>query len=135
MTRLAGGLAAALLLGAVLFPGASSAGWVIASQSSTPEGKTFRDTEYFQRDKVRTESEGSAHVLDFARRRIVWIDTKEKKYSAMTFDEFRRMMRESMRKASAAKDGATRPVEEKKGEVLDSIRDRTKEGIKKLFKW
>ena len=41
--------------------------------------------------------------------------------------------------AEEAKDAASRgdqePAQEKKGEVLDSISEGTKEGIKKLFKW
>jgi hypothetical protein len=35
----------------------------------------------------------------------------------------------------AASRGAQEPVQEKKGEVLDSIREGAKKGIKKLFKW
>jgi len=95
--------AGALLL-LVLFCGTAEAGWVIASRYAGRGGSAGTATTSFQRDQVREESPDSVHVMDFRARRILWIQPKEKKYSVMTFDEFRKMMREAMENARKARE-------------------------------
>ena len=96
----AGRLALALAL--VLAAGVADAGWEIHSRSIGKGGQGEEEVSYFQKDRIRSESAGSTTVMDFASRKIIWIDKKERKYSVMTIDEFKRMMREGLRNASQA---------------------------------
>ncbi|MBF8259079.1 MAG: hypothetical protein HW377_1453 [Actinobacteria bacterium] len=89
------------ILGLVLFLGTAEAGWVIQAESRGGMG-TSQETTWFQKEKIRSEGGDHAHIMDFTERRILWIDTKQRKYSSMTFDEFKQFMRESMGQASAA---------------------------------
>lgn len=85
----------------LLLPGTAGAGWVIHSRSTGFGGKA-KEVTYFQRDKVRTEIGGSAHVMDFAAKKILMIDNGKRQFSVMTFEEFKRMVREGMKQASQA---------------------------------
>lgn len=75
---------------------------MIQSQYVGQGGTPDTGVAYFQRDKIREESRDQATVMDFASRRIIMVHDKEKTYSVMTFDEFKKMMRESMGEARAA---------------------------------
>jgi hypothetical protein len=77
---------------------------VIQSRTSGSGGKAEQEVSYFQRDRVRTEASGGAHVMDFAARKIITIDTGGKKYNVMTFEEFKKMVRESMKASRQAMD-------------------------------
>lgn len=101
MRRIATGCAI-FLFGCFLLLGSAEAGWMIHSQYGGPSGTSEKEVVYFQRDKVREESGGQTTVMDFASRQIIMVQDKEKKYSVMTFDEFKKMMRESMGKAREA---------------------------------
>jgi len=85
----------------VLFLGTAEAGWVIQAESRGGMG-TSQDTTWFQKEKIRSEGGDHAHIMDFTARQVLWIDMKQRKYSSMTFDEFKQFMRESMRQANAA---------------------------------
>jgi hypothetical protein len=101
MNRTATGrLAVALAL--VLVAGVANAGWEIHSRSIRKGGQGEEEVSYFQKDRIRSESADMATVMDFSSRKIVWIDKKERKYSVMTIDEFKKMMREGLRNASQA---------------------------------
>jgi hypothetical protein len=95
---------AAFFICCFLLLGPAEAGWVIHSQTTGFGEKAEKDVVYFQRDRVRTDASGSTHVMDFVKRKIIMIDNKEKTYSVMTFDEFKKMMREAMSKAREAMD-------------------------------
>ena len=95
---------AAFFIGCFLLPGPAEAGWVFHSRNTRSGGKAIKEANYFERDRIRMETSGSAHVMDFVKRKIIMIDNKEKTYSVMTFDEFKKMMREGMRKAREAMD-------------------------------
>jgi len=96
------GLTVWFLLGGIV-PGTAHAGWVITSRHGS--GKRFdSEATYFQKDRIRAESGQTAHVMDFVARRIIWIDHAERRYSVMTFEQFRQMIRESMRAARQAMD-------------------------------
>jgi hypothetical protein len=88
----------------LMLPGTAEAGWVIHSRSTGFDGKAQKEVSYFQSDMVRMEASGSAHVMNFASRKIIMVDEKKKKYSVMTFDEWKKMMRDSMRQAREAMD-------------------------------
>ena len=96
MRRVAAAVAA-FFIGCFLLPGPAEAGWVIHSRSTGFGGKAEKEVSYFQRDVVRTDASGSAHVMNFASRKIIMVDKKKRKYSVMTFDEFKKVMRESMK--------------------------------------
>jgi hypothetical protein len=101
MKRMATGrLAVALAL--VLVAGVADAGWEIHSRSIRKGGQSGEEVSYFQKDRIRSESADMATVMDFSSRKIVWIDKKERKYSVMTIDEFKKTMREGPRQASQA---------------------------------
>ncbi len=101
MRRITAACVAMIALG-FLLPGSAEAGWVIHSRSTGFGGKAEKEVSYIQRDVVRTEASGSAHVMNFASRKIIMGDEKERKYSVMTFEEFKRMVREGMKQASQA---------------------------------
>lgn len=102
MGAIARWVVAASAAGGILI-GTAEAGWVIASRHGS--GNRFdQEVSYFQKDRVRQESGDTVHVMDFIRRQIIWIDKRERKYSVMTFDEFRQMLRESMKAARGAMD-------------------------------
>ncbi|MGA7103750.1 MAG: DUF4412 domain-containing protein [Candidatus Deferrimicrobiaceae bacterium] len=88
---------AALFIGCFLLLGPAEAGWVVHSQNARSGGKARKETNYFERNRIRTEVEESAHVMNFATRKIIWIEKKEGKYSVMTFEELKKMMREGMK--------------------------------------
>lgn len=93
-----------LLVGAIalfLLAGTADAGWVIRSESRG-ETRASQETTWFQKDRIRTDSGDHSNIMDFAARRIIWIDREKKKYSSMTFDEFKQVMRDSMKQANAA---------------------------------
>jgi hypothetical protein len=94
----------ALIVGCLLLSGTAQAGWEIHSRYAGTGGTAEKEVSYFQRDKIREESGDQATVMDFAARTILMIDGREKTYSVMTFDEFKKMMREGMRKAREAMD-------------------------------
>jgi hypothetical protein len=94
----------ASIVGSLLFFGTAEAGWEIHSRYAGYGGTTEKEVSYFQRNQVREESGDQITVMDFAARKIIMIDGKEKTYSVMTFEEFKRMMREGMRKAREAMD-------------------------------
>jgi hypothetical protein len=91
-----------VILGCFLLLGTADAGWVIHSRTSGAGGKANQEVSYFQRDQVRTEASGSVQVMDFAARKILTIDTGGKKYSVMTFEEFKKMVREGMKASRQA---------------------------------
>jgi hypothetical protein len=95
MNRIFIGCAVAFSL-SVASVGTAEAGWVITDRYTVRDGKTGTQTTYFQKDQVRQEGEDAAQVMDFKSRTIIWIRPKERKYSVMTFDEFRQTMREAM---------------------------------------
>ena len=101
MRRVAAGSVAAII-GCFLLLGTADAGWVIHSRASGSGGKAEQEVSYFQRDPVRTEASGSVQVMDFAARKIIMIDPGRKKYSVMTFEEFKKMVREGMKASRQA---------------------------------
>src|SRR3972149_3479821 len=103
MRRVATG-SVVVIIGCFLLLGTADAGWVIHSRTSGSGGKAEQEVSYFQRDRVRTEASGSVHVMDFAERKITTIDTGGKKYSVMTFEEFKKMVREGMKASRQAMD-------------------------------
>jgi len=96
MRRVAAAVAA-FSIGCFLLPGVAEAGWVVHSQNTGSRGKTMKETSYYERDRIRMEVEDGAHVMNFATRKIIWIMKKEGKYSVMTFEEFKQMIRETMK--------------------------------------
>jgi len=94
----------ALIVGCLLLFGTAEAGWEIHSRYTGYGGTTEKEASYFQRDQIREESGDQITVMDFVARKIIMIDGKEKTYSVMTFDEFKKMMREGMEKAREAMD-------------------------------
>src|SRR3972149_1747464 len=103
MRRVATG-SVVVIIGCFLLLGTADAGWVIHSRTSGSGGKAEQEVSFFQRDRVRTEASGSVHVMDFAERKIITIDTGGKKYSVMTFEEFKKMVREGMKASRQAMD-------------------------------
>src|SRR3970040_1672862 len=101
MRRVAAG-SVVVIIGCFLLLGTADAGWVIHSRNSGSGGKAEQEVSYFQRDRVRTEASGSVQVMDFAARKIITIDTGGKKYSVMTFEEFKKMVREGMKASRQA---------------------------------
>ncbi|MGB6409917.1 MAG: DUF4412 domain-containing protein [Candidatus Deferrimicrobiaceae bacterium] len=95
MRRVAAAVAA-FFFGFLLL-GQAEAGWVVHSKNTGSRGKAIEDASYFERKQIRMEIEDSAHVMNFDTRKIIWIMKKEGKYSVMTFEEFKKMMRESMK--------------------------------------
>lgn len=91
--------AAVFCIGCFLLSGPSEAGWVVHSKNTGSRGKAIEDASYFERNRIRMEIEDSAHVMDFDTRKIIWIMKKEGKYSVMTFEEFKEMIREAMKTA------------------------------------
>lgn len=89
------------IFGLVLFLGTAEAGWVIQVESRGGM-ETTQETTWLQKEKIRSEGGDHAHIMDFTERRVLWIDSKQRKYSSMTFEEFKQFIRESMRQASAA---------------------------------
>ena len=92
MNRRAWG-AAAGLLGLCLVLGTAHAGWEVFSETREPGKEPDRELFHFQANRFRHQSGNRAEVLDFSRRTVLWSDAAEKKYTVMTFDEFREMMR------------------------------------------
>ena len=90
------------IVGLFLLLGTAEAGWVIQAESRGGGMGASMETTWFQKERIRSEGGDQANVMDFSTRRILWIDKKQRKYSSMTFDEFKHVMRESMRQASAA---------------------------------
>lgn len=92
-------IVSALLLGFLaLGAGAAEAGWVIESRrSGGGQQEPEKETNWFQRDKVRTEGGDYAHVLNYKERKFIGINKKEKKYSVMTFDEYRKKVLGAMK--------------------------------------
>lgn len=90
------------IAGLFLFIGTAEAGWVIHAESRGGRMGTDKETTHFQKQKIRSEGGDQANIMDFSARRILWIDKKQRKYSSMTFEEFKQVMRESMRQAGAA---------------------------------
>jgi hypothetical protein len=103
MRRVAAG-SVVVIIGCFLLLGTADAGWVIHSRTSGSGSKAEQEVSYFQRDRVRTEASGGAHVMDFAARKIIMIDTGGKKYNVMTFEEFKKIVRESMKASRQAMD-------------------------------
>lgn len=97
-----GRILGACVVGLFLFLGTAEAGWVIHAESRGSRMGTDKETTFFQKQKIRSDSGDHANIMDFSTRRILWIDLKQKKYSSMTFEEFKQVMRESMRQAGAA---------------------------------
>lgn len=91
--------AAAVLL--FLSAGAAQAGWMI-EEATRGRNVAMEETNWFQNEKIRNETTDQATVMDFSSRRILWIDKKKKTYSSMTFEEFRQILRETLRQADAA---------------------------------
>ena len=103
MKRIAtGGMA--LMVGCLLFSGTAEAGWEIHSRYTGYGGTAETEVSYFQANQIREEGGGQITVMDFAARKIIMIDGEEKTYSVMTFDEFKKMMREAMERAREALD-------------------------------
>lgn len=92
----------ACVVGLVLLLGTAEAGWVIQAESSGGNMSAVQETTWFQKEKIRTEGGDVAHIMDFATRRVYWIDMKQRKYSSMTMEEFKQFLRDSMRQADAA---------------------------------
>ena len=96
MKRVAAG-SVIVLIGWLFLLGTADAGWVVHSQKASSGGKTRKETNDFERNRIRMEVEDSAHVMNFATRKIIWIEKKEGKYSVMTFEEFKKMIREGIK--------------------------------------
>ena len=94
----------AVIVGCFLLLGTADAGWVIHSKDTGSFAKAETEVTYFQRNRVRTEVEGSANVMDFAAKKILFIDKSKKEYGVMTFEEFRRMVRQGMKTARTMMD-------------------------------
>lgn len=82
--------------------GTGSAGWEIHERTTSPTGGDTKQVTYLEKNRVRVEMPDSVQVMDFRSRKILMIDKREKTYSVMTFDEFKRMVRENMKAASKA---------------------------------
>lgn len=85
-----------------LILGTADAGWEIHSLFTSRMGPGEKEVTYFQKDRVRVEMPDSVQVMNFQSRKIIWIDKEERTYSVMTFDEFKRMVRENMKAANQA---------------------------------
>lgn len=92
----------ACVVGLGLLLGTAEAGWVIQTESRGGSMPAVQETTWFQKEKIRSEGAEVAHIMDFAARRVYWIDKKQRKYSSMTIEEFKQFMRASMRQADAA---------------------------------
>ncbi len=101
MKRVAAG-AVIVLIGWFFLPGTADAGWVIHSRGTGPDGRVGKEVLFFQQDRIRADAEDSAHVMDFVSRKIIMIDYREKTYSVMTFEEFKKMFRENIKVAHEA---------------------------------
>jgi|GEM_PF-1978912 len=88
---------AAFFIGSFLLLGQAEAGWVFHSRNTRSGGKAIKEANYFERDRIRMEFEDGAHVMNFDTRKIIWIMKKEGKYSVMTFEEFKKMIREGIK--------------------------------------
>lgn len=103
MRRLiSGGLV--FFVGCILILGTADAGWVIHSKDTGSRVEATEEVTYFQRNRIRTDVEGSTHVMDFAAKKILTVDNEKKQYSVMTFEEFRTMVREGMKAARQSMD-------------------------------
>lgn len=92
MRRLAWGTAGGLL-GLCLVLGTALAGWEVFSETRETGREPDKELFHFQANRFRHQSGDRAEVLDFSRRMVIWSDAAEKKYTVMTFEEFRAMMR------------------------------------------
>lgn len=89
-------------VGWIVILGTAEAGWEIHSLFSSRMGPENKEVTYLQKDRVRVEITDSVQVMDFQSPKIIWIDKEEKTYNVMTFDEFKRMIRENMKAANQA---------------------------------
>ncbi|NOY38070.1 MAG: hypothetical protein GXO83_10920 [Chlorobi bacterium] len=123
----------------IMFSGNVSAGWVIKEETyfSDQEGKEHR-TVYAEGTFIKLEEKGLTTIIDVARDKIIFYNSKAKTYWAGTLDDYDREMIDGMRQKflgtiSSYNDSARAIAIESFEKMARQLMNDSVEGAEKLF--